>query len=135
MDELRSTNQQRQARKWKIKLSKVGSRIIPRSVLPQCATCQALHGKEIIHQEYFFDWRLFTFFDTLVCAPMKYWEIIADKLKKVAGAWVTSQPLISRSERCSLQTLIAMTGSVLLCTPMKSWLPSWNWKGRFVSAY
>jgi hypothetical protein len=87
MEELRSTNQQRQARKWKIKLSKVGSRIIPRSVLPQCATCQALHGKEIIHQEYFFDWRLFTFFDTLVCAPMKYWEIIADNLSEAGWSW------------------------------------------------
>jgi hypothetical protein len=86
LEEPRSTNPQRQEKKWKVKVSKVRSRIIPRSVARQCATCQALQGKGIIHQEDFFDWRLFTFFDTLVCAPMKYWEIIADKLKKVGGA-------------------------------------------------
>jgi hypothetical protein len=50
----------------------------PQSMIPRpfyhdaLPSCQALHGKGIIHQEDFFDWRLFTFFDTFLCAPMKY---------------------------------------------------------------
>src|SRR4029077_800238 len=37
LEESRSTNLRRQAKKWKIKLSKVRSRIIAPSLLPQCA--------------------------------------------------------------------------------------------------
>ena len=38
-------------------------------------------------RERFFDWRLFTPSDILICVPMKFWEIIADNLSKAGWSW------------------------------------------------
>jgi hypothetical protein len=51
---------------------------------------------------------------------MKYWEIIADNLKKAGWSWAGSQPSIVMGERSGLQTRIAATESVTLCARMKS---------------
>jgi hypothetical protein len=40
-----------------------------------------------------------------------------------------------KGARSSLQTRIVAMESGSLCTPMKSWLRFWNWKGRFASTY
>jgi hypothetical protein len=40
-----------------------------------------------------------------------------------------------KGEQSELLTHIATTVNASLYTPMKSLLPSWNWKERFVSAY
>jgi hypothetical protein len=66
---------------------------------------------------------------------VKFWEIIADKLSKAGWSlgWVSA--LILKGERSGLLMRTAMTVNALLCTRMTSSLPSWNWKGRFVSAY
>ena len=40
---------------------------------------------------------------------MKYWEIIADNLKKAGWSWAASQPLILRDEQSGLLTHIAAT--------------------------
>jgi hypothetical protein len=45
---------------------------------------------------------------------MKYWEIIADNLKKRGWAWILV------GERSGLLTRIATTESVSSCGPMKS---------------
>jgi hypothetical protein len=50
---------------------------------------------------------------------VKYWEIIADNLKKAGCSW-GSQPWILRGEQSGLLTHIAMTESVSLRTRMKS---------------
>jgi hypothetical protein len=47
-------------------------------------------------------------------------EIIADNLSKAVGVGAASQRLIPKGERSGLQTHIATTESVSLCTPMKS---------------
>jgi hypothetical protein len=51
---------------------------------------------------------------------MKYWEIIADKLKKAGWSWAGSQRLIPTGEQSLLQTRTATTESVSLCVQMKS---------------
>jgi hypothetical protein len=40
---------------------------------------------------------------------MKYWEIIADNLRKPVGVWAGSQPLIPAGEQSGLLTRIAVT--------------------------
>jgi hypothetical protein len=55
---------------------------------------------------------------------MKYWEMIADNLRK-AGWSLGAQPLIPRGEQSGSLTHIA-TESGLLCTRMKSWQLFWN---------
>jgi len=45
------------------------------------------------------------------------------------------QPWIPTGKQSGLSMHTAMTESASLCVQMKSWLPLWNWKGRFVSAY
>jgi hypothetical protein len=51
---------------------------------------------------------------------MKYWEIIADNLKKRLELGPRLNPLILRGERSGLQTHSAATESVSSCTRMKS---------------
>jgi hypothetical protein len=46
---------------------------------------------------------------------MKYWQIIADNLKKTGWSWAGCQPLIPRGEQSGLLTRIAATESALLC--------------------
>jgi hypothetical protein len=61
---------------------------------------------------------------------MKYWEIIADNLSEPVGVGAGSQRLIPTGERSGLQTHIATTESVSLCTRMKSCLRFWNSNAR-----
>jgi hypothetical protein len=51
---------------------------------------------------------------------MKYWEIIADNLKKRVGVGATFQRWIVKGERSGLQTHTATTESVSLSERMKS---------------
>jgi hypothetical protein len=51
---------------------------------------------------------------------MKYWEIIADNLKKRGWSYGTSQPLILRGEQSGLLTRSAATENGSLCERMKS---------------
>ena len=52
--------------------------------------------------------------------PVKYWEIIAENLKKRGWSLVMSQRLILAGERSGLLTRIATTESVSLCERIKS---------------
>jgi hypothetical protein len=47
---------------------------------------------------------------------VKYWEIIADNLKKAGWRWAASQPLILTDEQSGLLTRIAAMESVSLCS-------------------
>jgi hypothetical protein len=51
---------------------------------------------------------------------VKYWEIIADNLRKAVGVGVVSQPWILAGEQCGLETHVAATVSASLCVWMKS---------------
>jgi len=51
---------------------------------------------------------------------MKYWEIVADNLKKADGVGAASQPWILTGEQSSLLTHIAATVNTSLCVQMKS---------------
>jgi hypothetical protein len=44
---------------------------------------------------------------------MKGWEIIADNLKKLVGAWAGCQPLIAKAEQSRLPTRSAATTNVI----------------------
>ncbi len=52
--------------------------------------------------------------------PVKYWEIIAENLKKRGWSLVMSQPWILAGEQSGLWTRTAAMGSVTLCERMKS---------------
>jgi hypothetical protein len=51
---------------------------------------------------------------------VKYWEIIADNLSKAGWSWGCVSAKILAGEQSGLEMHIAATGSVSLCTPMKS---------------
>jgi len=51
------------------------------------------------------------------------------------GVGAVFQPSIVTGEQFGLLTRIATMDSGSLCTPMKSGLRFWNWKGQFVSGY
>jgi hypothetical protein len=51
---------------------------------------------------------------------MKYWEIIADNLKKAGWSWGWVSAIDSEGERSGLLMRIAVTKSVSLCVRMKS---------------
>ena len=75
-------------------------------------------GRFIVHAD-----RVLTAFIELQAAihrqlGLKYWETIADNLIKAGSVGVASQRLILTGERSGLQTHIATTESVSLCTRM-----------------
>jgi hypothetical protein len=51
---------------------------------------------------------------------VKYWEIIAENLKKAGWSWAACQPWILTGEPFGLPMRIAETGIGLSCVPMKS---------------
>jgi hypothetical protein len=51
---------------------------------------------------------------------MNNWEIVADNLSKSGWSWGCVSAVDSEGERSGLQTRIAATESVLLCTRMRS---------------
>jgi len=57
----------------------------------------------------------------------KYWEIIANNLSKAGWSWGCVPAVDLRDEEFGLQTHIATTESVSLCTRKKSWPLFWNW--------
>jgi hypothetical protein len=51
---------------------------------------------------------------------LKYWEIIADNLKKAGWSWGYVSAVDPRGEQSGLQTHIEITESVSSCARMKS---------------
>jgi hypothetical protein len=51
---------------------------------------------------------------------LKYWEIIADNLKKSGWSWAVYRPLIPRGEQSGSLTRIVATESVSSCTRTKN---------------
>jgi hypothetical protein len=51
---------------------------------------------------------------------MKYWEIIADNLRKAGWSWGCISAMIPTGEQSGLLTRITATESVSLCVRMKS---------------
>jgi hypothetical protein len=47
----------------------------------------ATYYQSIGSRERLFDWQLFALFGTLALVPIKYWELIADKLSKAGWSW------------------------------------------------
>ena len=54
-----------------------------------------MSSEAICSRERLFDWRLSTLSDNLIYAPMKYWEIIADKLSASGWTWGCSSHIDS----------------------------------------
>jgi hypothetical protein len=65
---------------------------------------------------------------------MKYWEIIADNLRKAGWSWGYVSAIDSDGRTIWIATHIATTESVSLCVPMKSSPRLWNSNLRFALA-